>query len=196
MPYANNHYVIVEDPKGEYWEGSLVDPVTAHRLGQRNVILLPVVPDLFRLSGVGGFSKRAWGAGWSLDTPAPKHVTPLTMFCANVQDSGRQVCNVIRWVARLQHDDTAIQALKDGQKLQGSVRLVPDGNQRCMHRLGMSQKESPVDFSQYNAVDDRGGWTVGGMATASIPADDHYGFALYGRAPGVRVLWVAASLAY
>lgn len=75
-----NNKIVVWDPKGDYWEGSLVDDATARIVQTRGGAVLPTTPEHFKRSGCGGFFKRAWGAGWPLDYAAPKLCCPMVLF--------------------------------------------------------------------------------------------------------------------
>ena len=70
--------VVVDDPSGQYWEGALVKGREGHILRSRGVIVLPVDPRMFRFSGIGGYMKRSWGAGFPLTNVVPALNCPLT----------------------------------------------------------------------------------------------------------------------
>ena len=175
--------VVVWDPAGEYWEGGLVDAMRARRLKADGVVLLPVIPDLFRASGVAGYSKRAWGAGIALDSLAPRMTAPLTMY---LDPKVRGVA----WCARLVPDGAT------RERYSGTIMFAADSGQR-MHLQGSYREllDQPVRLASIGAPDEHGGWTVRGEGVASPPSEGHYGFALYASAPGLRVVWVAASSA-
>ena len=178
------HYIVVEDPEGTYYEGSLVDPLRAAKLTARGAVLLPVEPELFRLSGVGGYSKRAWGAGWPLDSVHPLAVAQLLLLC-DPEHPG------LHWCARLSRSDAA--QASEGHVVQGSLRIAADTSQRTPHNLRLIPGDSPIDAGKLGKPDARGGWTVRGRATLQCASQGHYGLALYGMAPGLRVLWAAVS---
>jgi hypothetical protein len=174
-------HVVVYDPKNEFWEGGVVTSIRAAQLRERGVVTLPVIPDLFRASGVGGYAKRSWGGGLPLDARVPTMVAPLTLYCT-------PEFRGLTWRARLvpEHDGP----------YDGMVRFASDSGQR-----------SPLRGS-YSALDDRfttlrdlpqadaeGGWVVGGEGVVGVGSEGHYGYSLYACAPGLRVVWVAASLA-
>ncbi len=96
-------YIVVEDPENSYWEGALVDEQRAGQLRARGVALLPCLPDMFRRSGVGGYARRAWGAGWPLDSAVPRMVAPLTVYLA--PEAGTHVY----WLARLVCDQELLE---------------------------------------------------------------------------------------
>ncbi len=187
---ANKNFIVVSDPTGDFWEGSLVDDARARQLESHGVILLPVIPDLFRSSGVGGFHKRSWGAGWSLNTSAPRMIAPLTMYCS-------KDFSVVHWRARLIPEDGFLALLQKGEPelLTGSLRISGDPSQANPNKISLTPKEV-IDIrtlTEKQLVD--GGFNIGGSATARVPQDAHYGLALYGFAPGLRVAWAAVSQA-
>lgn len=182
------HRVVVWDPKGEFWEGSLVEERVARVLQERGVAMLPVVPELLRRAGVGGFHKRAWGSGWPLDFMAPRLVCPLTMFLSTA-------LRTLHWVARLVPDDAHRQPASEGKTFtQGSVRLVGDSGQDHARMTTIANTTPAVDGAKLGKLDAEGGWTVGGDAEVNPSSDGFYGFGLYGTMPGVRVVWAAVSL--
>ncbi len=183
---SNNSWVVVHDPEGKFWPGAVVDALRANQLRPRGVALLPVVPQLFKLSGVGGYAKREWGAGWPMDEAVPRIHSPLTMYCVGEHTK-------FHWLARLVAD----QRFGAGATFDGSLRLAADHNQPNPLKVGLAPDPTrpSVDMRALGAPDVRNGWTVGGHATAKVPQDGHYGFGLYGSAPGLRVAWAAISLA-
>jgi hypothetical protein len=177
--------IVVWDPEGEYWEGALVDETRARVLEARHVVTLPVDASLLKRGGVAGYHRRSWGAGWPLDHFTPRMACPLTMFVD-------QAHRTVDWVARL-----ALDPGKPGAKpedLMGQLRLVGDGAQGGADHASLTPNTPAVDVRTLAVADEWGGWTVGGRCTMHAPADRHYGFSLYGTAPGLRVLWAAVSL--
>ena len=185
---AQIQQIVVWDSTDDFWEGSLVDDTRAGQLSARGVALLPVAPELFKRSGVGGYMKRSWGAGWPLDSIAPRVVAPLTLFCNPAHRN-------IHWKARLVCDASVLAKVEAGERFEGMLRLTADRGQATPFYAGFSPdpNEPVVDIRKLGKPDADGGWTVGGSGVASIPQEGHYGFALYGAAPGLRVAWVAAS---
>jgi hypothetical protein len=183
------HRVVVWDPSDNFWDGAVVTQVVANSLHARGVVTLPVVPDMFRASGVGGFAKRCWGAGLPLGARASTHAAPLTMFCVPGMRG-------LAWVARLVPDGEPPRA-----QYGGVLRFVADSGQRLpavasyqelssRDSGGLQRNWSPADLG---APDAEGGWCVGGSGLVSVGQEGHYGFSLYGAAPGLRVAWLAAS---
>lgn len=176
-------WIVVEDPKAEYLEGSLVDDEQARRLEHRGVILLPVVPDLFRSSGVGGYHRRHWGAGWSLNTITPRITAPLTIYAS----AGLPM---LHWRAKL-----VLVGAPDAP-LEGFLRFASDPSQAMPLKAGLGP-DCAVNVREAftPAVRAAGSLIVGGSVRASLPSDGHYGFGLYGTAPGLSVAWAAVSQA-
>lgn len=182
---TEQHHVVVEDPKGEYWEGAIVDSTTAGVLSARGVVVLPVAAELFHVSAVGGYFKRAWGAGW----PLPKHPglsCPMLLFVTQRQTA-------VHWVARLVRDVES----DERANFNGLVRLTPDSTQALAQRPGFvaDDREPAFDLSTLGPEREDGGWLIRGRAKVFAPSDGYMGLALYGAGPGLRVAWAAVSLA-
>ncbi len=178
----NDHHIVVSDPSNEYHAGSIIDISRARQLfATRAVISLPVQPELFKMSGVGGYMKREWGAGFPLDAIVPRMFCPLTMYCS-------KEFSHLHWAARLVASET-------GRKHQGTLRLTADSSQASPLYQSLTEGGPPVDCSKLGTPDARGGWVVRGTAELQVQQPGHYAFAIYGAAPGLRVAWAAISLA-
>jgi hypothetical protein len=178
------HHIVVEDLTGDFWEGAIVDAAQAAILASHGVTLLPVDPTLFHLSAVGGYFKRAWGAGW----PLPSHpglVCPMLMFVT-------QRHQMIRWAARLVRNVDA----EKTDRFTGQIRITPDTTQALAQRPGFAadEREPAFDLSMLGAERPEGGWIVRGSARVFSPNDGYLGLGLYGAGPGLRVAWAAVSL--
>jgi len=174
--------IVVYDPADEYWEGSLVEDNRAAQLEARGVVLLPVEASLFKLSGVGAYHRRAWGAGYPLSNATPRMNCPLTIFVV-------PECHSLHWVARLVPDPhLAVDPT-------GTLRIVIDSDQPGGSLGGFSMVDPGVDCSKLGPPDNDGGWQIGGKACIYPSHAGHAGLALYGSAPGLRVAWAAVSLA-
>lgn len=180
----NASWLVVEDLAGQYWPGAVVDVLKANTLRTRGVSMLPVAPRMFRLSGVGGYAKREWGAGWPMDEHVPRLHAPITVYCK--EDLGN-----LHWLARLAPAGGA------PKQLDGSLILVSDAQQPNPLRLGITpdEREPRVEGRALGKLDDRGGWIVGGKARCRVPQDGHYGLGLHGAIAGLRVVWLAVSQA-
>lgn len=183
-------WIVVEDPLGEWWEGALVDEGRKRQLESRGVVLLPCLPDLFRRSGVGGFHKRAWGAGLSVNGSQPRTVAPLTVYCS-------PEFHGMYWAARLIPEPPMVDRIMNDERnvFQGFLRFIADASQANPNKLGVT----PRNVFDLGTLDKRhyvqGGFIIRGDATLTVPGEAHYGFALYGTAPGLRIVWMAASQA-
>lgn len=176
--------VVVWDPSGTYWEGALVDAAKARVLSMppHNVVMLPVVPDMFGASSVAGWSKRAWGAGVPLSMMAPRMVAPLTLWM------DPKIRGLV-WRARLVPD-----VGPRPNRYAGVLRFAADSGQRIPFTAAYRElTDAPVQLEKLQATDADGGWIVGGEGVVGVSNEGHYGFAIYAAAPGLRVVWVAAS---
>lgn len=182
------NYVVVWDPEDVYWEGSIVDAAQALPLKARGVCLLPCDPKLFKRSGIGGYMRRGWGAGWPLDQTFPTLFCPLTIWASPTHRR-------IEWAARLLPIPSLVaRAHEAGLDLAGMIRLTNDSTQSAVSQAAMSPGAPPIDGRSLRRTDEHGGWTVGGSAAIHPVQDGHYGFALYGSLPGVRVAWAAITV--
>jgi len=184
-------YIVVEDPQGTWWEGAIVDEGRQRQLEARGVVLLPCIPDLFRRSGVGGFHKRAWGAGFPIDPIKPAIVAPLVLYCT-------QHFNALHWAARVALDEAHLEKVKNGDKavFDGAfIRFIGDSSQANPNKCTVA----PNVIANMSELDDRtlvdDGFILRGSSIASFSSDGHYGFALYGTARGLRIVWAAATQA-
>lgn len=179
-----NHFIVVEEFE-EFWEGAIVSPAQAQEIEGRGAVLLPATPELFRASAVGGYFKRAWGGGWEL----PRHpalICPMLLF---VDRSHHE----LHWCARLVRDVGA----EGVGRFAGQVRMTPDTSQALAQRAGFmaDDREPAVDLAALGDEDDGRGWIVRGRARVFASTDGYLGLGLYGAGPGLRVAWVATSLA-
>lgn len=188
-------WIVVEDMTGEFWEGSLVDENLKRKLTGRRMAMLPVMPSLFTASGVGGFHKRSWGSGWPLDAASPKFFSPLTIFCT-------RDLNSMHWAAKLVLSPAGRARLEANADtaLIGSLQLAPDSGQHNANRIGLAPKgDGSASFIAARSLkladmnDDDSSFYVGGEMVVSVPTNGHYGVALYGHMPDVRVAWAAVS---
>ncbi len=178
--------IVVWDPTGEFWEGSLIDSARARQLVQRGVAVLPCVPEMFHASGVGGYAKRAWGAGWPLDSAVPRLIAPLTLFCDRSMKG-------IHWAIRLVTSPEYAERVRGGDRFSGMIRFAADRSQQTPFFTGVSG-EKGVLAEEIGPPDEQNGWTLQSSGVVNVPQNGHYGFGVYGTAPGLRVAWVAASL--
>ncbi len=184
------HHVVVWDPEGDYWEGAIVDSQKAVQLAGRGVASLPCVAEVFRFAGVSGFAKRAWGAGWPLDTVVPALVCPLSIYSPG-QLPG------LEWCARVVPTESGKANLAAGREVAQGVLRIAAGEHRGLQRAVVAEhpaRPNAVEIAKLGAPDEDGGWTIYGHALLQTPGEGYYGLSLYGFAPGLRVVWVAATL--
>jgi len=178
------HHIVVEDPEGQYFEGSIVDHSVAVQIRGRGGIALPADPTLFREMGNGGYFKRAWGSGWPCDHSIPTHFCPMTLFLTKEHQ-------IVHWAARLVGDgETAGAAPPDSPGTIGFA-AVPGRSNTMIAPL--TPQTPPARIRDLGACDEQGGWIIKGHAHARIVADGHHSFALYGTGAGLRVAWAAAT---
>lgn len=174
-------HIVVWDPEGEFWEGGLVDASRARQLEARGVILLPIVPRLFAAGGIGGFHKRAWGAGWPLPPHVPAVHCPLTIH-------GSKQLRALHWAARLVPENVVGEHSYDGQ-----LRFMSDLTQANVQHASYLPEGAAFELSKLGPLDPRGGWIVRGRGSLSPTTDGFMGFAFYGFGPGLKMAWAACS---
>lgn len=182
-----SHLVVVDDPMGEYWEGSLIEEKRAEMLKARGLIALPVDPELIRISGVGGFYKRSYGSGWPLSNAAPTGNCPVTLYTTRNHHR-------LGWAARLVLDPSAPQ-----KNHVGLLRLTSDTAQATAMQGGFvgndPRDKNLIDVSKLGSADAEGGWTVTGTGTIRSTGEGYLALTLYGTAPGLAVEWLAVAVA-
>lgn len=186
---VNKHYVVAWDPEGKYWEGALVDHAVATMIRGRGGAALPTDPELFQISGVGGYMRRGWGSGWPLDALMPKAICPLSLYLTTDH-------RTLYWAARLQADDASVgRAMESGLDLSSSVQIMSYAPRANMFKAPVTPKENTHQIRALGKADERGGWTIGGTAAVHPAMEGVAAFALYGSGAGVRVAWAALSVA-
>lgn len=181
-PAQTKQSIVVWDPTGDYWEGALVAPQRAEVIRSQGGCVLPAAPELFRLSGVGGFTKRSWGSGWPLNFLHPQLACPLTVLLTEGYRG-------VHWAIRLVDDGS-----REPGQIQGTLRLSSDTSQSYALKASLTPIGSPILGANLGKPDEYGGWTLTGRATVHPPQMGHHGFALYGTMPGCRVAWAALSV--
>lgn len=187
--------IVVWDPKGEWWQGGVVDPARARALAAEGVVMLPVRRQLLESNGaLGGFFFRAWGSGWPLQPGPYRMVCPLALRVRAVETAQVDPPTTLSWVARLVPGDD-VELHEDGRYVgQGIVRLAFDSAQPGAFGGGVSPTDkSAVDVAQLGKPDANGGWTIRGEALLTPVSDMTVGLGLYCSAPGLRVAWAAVS---
>lgn len=186
MNKQNLTHIVVVDPKGEYWEGALVDPHTALMIEARGAVVLPTTPSLFRISGVGAFAKRCWGAGIPIDAVTPRVIAPLTIY---VEPELR----TLHWAACLVRDHSIPDAA-GSRDLLGSLRLVSDTAQPSSTQGGVAAAQRAVVHLHEHKLDDKGMVIIRGTASIVPSSPGHAGVGLYGTGYALRLVWAAVSL--
>jgi len=182
--------IVVFDPKGDYWEGALVDEHTAMVLNARGAVVLPTSPELFRISGIGGFMKRSWGSGIVFDYPTPRVIAPLSIYVT-------PELRTLTWAARLIREPGS-----EDRNVIGQLRLVSDSAQPSSTQGGVGAHElSSRDGRFANVIniqeiqpDEAGNLIARGVSRVVASAPGISGVGLYGTGQGVRLLWAAVSL--
>jgi hypothetical protein len=178
------HAVVVDDPIHDYWDGAVISSAEAVAINARGGCTLPLLAEQLQVSGAGGYVKRSWGGGLPLDMRAPAIVAPLALHCEP------RIRGLV-WRARLVRDTIHPVAQPDGR-----VRFTGDTGRRGTHGAIYQELEKSSGLvREFPRPDAQGGWTIGGAGSVSAAIEGMCGFALYACAPGLRVLWVAASLA-
>jgi hypothetical protein len=193
-------WIVVDDPSGEWNEGSLVDAVRAKQLSSRGVTLLPVVPEYFRMSGVGGYFHRSWGSGFPLSNNVPMFAAPITIYAdptrvgRTAAGTSTTISSVLNWRARIVN----IGEEKGEGAVYGTLRMAADtGQSHSRYATVVPGSSRVVDIGKLGKPEkDRNqwGWTVGGDVTVNVPNPGHFGFGLYGMGPGLAIAWIAASM--
>jgi hypothetical protein len=79
----------------------------------------------------------------------------------------------------------------------GFLKISIDASQVIANKAGVTPRDSGVDIRALTKMklSKTGHFLVQGSATIRCPTDGHYGFGLYGYAPGLRLVWAAVSQA-
>lgn len=191
-------YIVVE-PANHPWrdgtlrEGQIVGQREYLQLKAAGVVMLPYAEPLARLSGVGGYHRRAWGEGITLSGLTPRLACPLTVFLTTQQRAK------LSWCALAVPDAETMRDLGAGRRpYTGRVQLAGDQSQAIASKIvttgngGMVQLDG-LGSPQYRK--DLGGFLLEGVTEALVPMDGHYGLGIYGMARGLRVVWAAVAQA-
>lgn len=180
------NHVVVWDPEGRYWEGSLVDQHVAATIRGRGGVVLPADASLFQVSGCGGFFKRAWGAGWPCDFAVPRMFCPMTLFLTKDH-------RVIHWAARLVPDERHQTAENGPPDSPGTIQIISVPARANLYQAAITPRTNAKSIREFGPVDSEGGWSIGGHAYATVMNEGNHSFGLYGSGSGVRVAWAAIS---
>lgn len=182
-------WIVVEDQERKYFEGELLDTVRAKQCESWGAVVLPFDEALSKRSGVGGYYRRAFGEGLSMAANAtiPRAVGQMTLFLANGSTSR------ISWKARIVPDAATVSGWVAGKTFEGTLRLIPDGSQESPFRFGLGNQTACDMRALPQTARTAGGLVISGEADVTVPQDGLYGVALFGRVPGFRLRWLAAS---
>lgn len=173
-------HIVIDDPNGENYEGSLVDDLTAKILMGKDVVVLPIAEHLLLRTGIGGFFKRAWGSGIPMSSHAPSSIAPMTIFVDTEIDT-------INWAIRIVPDVD----MPNVKEFNGLLRLMIDSSQP--NGGSISHVREHFALNDLGAPDARGGWTLRGSYVVKAYGAGFMGLSVYGTAPGLRVLWSAIT---
>jgi hypothetical protein len=188
-----NYHVVVWDPRGEFAEGSIVQGEQAHQIQTYGAETLPVMPDLFRHHGIGGYMRRGWGSGWPLDHSVPKMTCPLSLYIPGNIGATQTATEpsrdaLVHWCARLEPASKLVKSFT------GVFRFASDPSQPCANFCGFAEQWDPRPIAELGPVDAHGGWVLRGRAKFRPTAEGVFAFAFYAAAVDLRVTWAAVSL--
>lgn len=173
--------IVVWDPSAELAEGLVFGgPKATMGLHSRGLVSLPVDPDLMGNHALGGYFRRSWGAGWAFDRMAATRGCPMMLLV--VPD--RQY---IHWIAR-------VQPVREGEALQGTIRLTTSTAQIGAMSGGLAAEVLPAELGKLGDCDDHGGWIIGGRNRVNVVQEGFIALNLYGASLNARIMWSAVSL--
>lgn len=179
-------FIVVWDPSGDFWEGSVIPQEQASIIKSRGGAVLPCDTRFFRRAGVAGYMRRGWGAGWPLEHHNPMPFCPMTVFLTPQHKE-------VYWTARIVPADVGRVKETPGI-LAGTIQLSPDSNQSPQFQTGMMPDSERISVRDLGAIDQYDGWTISGRARIMPTVENYFGFTLYGACPGIRVVWTAMSV--
>lgn len=181
--------IVVWDPSGEYLEGQVVGMELKGYVESHGGAVLPVNTDFFRLTGVAGYHRRAWGLGIPIETISQNKFCPLSLWI----DARLRRYD---WKAMLVPTDTAmVKAALGGNVIsQGSLRLIAEAGVVGELRASLHPEGPVVDGAKLGVPNSDECWLVGGGGAIDVRSDGFYGFALYGAMLGMRVAWAAVTV--
>lgn len=188
----NEYEVVVHDPSGKYWDGSLVLAASIPMLKAGGGISLPVDAKQVTQGGAAGWYKRAWGAGWPMDYPTSQ--LACRMLLAVPQGE-----SVVNWAAMLVAGPPVQEMLQEPNKLSlmgnGQVSLASD-QQQSLQTATYTPMTQPVGLKglEKELRAGKGTCIVQGRGAVRTERAGVHGFALYGSMPGMRVAWAALAV--
>ena len=150
------YQVAIWDPKGDIWEGALLEDSAALALLGRGGVALPVDAAAVKDGGLSGYAKRAWGGGWPMDFATPR------LCCRIAVGTPAGTGKVIHWAARLLPTQEIARAATAGEmhKYSGSFHLAADSSQVGVQKCSVNNGTAPVTVAQLGQLDRHGGWNV------------------------------------
>ncbi len=182
------HYVVVSDPSGEYWEGAIVNAAKVRQLASRGVEAVPCDPRKFAQGGAGYVSRR-WGSGISVSHLHPVLVSPVAILVI-AED------RYVHWLARVVPDPNFP---KNQARGGGQLALASDPTQphaQCGRISGVVSRPEPLENLRddlQHLQESGGGWTIGGTCLLSA-TPGFVGLALRGAGLGFAVASLAISV--
>lgn len=189
----NEYEVVVHDPSGKYWDGSLVLAASSGMLRSEGGITLPIDAKQVTQGGASGWYKRAWGAGWPLDYPTPQLACRMLL-------SVPQGESTVHWAAMLLAGQAVQDMVAEPNKLSmlgnGTVSFTSD-QQPSLLTATYSPNSQPVSLKglEKELRAGKGTCIVRGFGSVRAERAGVHGFAIFGSMPGMRVAWAAASSA-
>lgn len=189
----NEYEVVVHDPSGKYWDGSLVLTASSGMLRSEGGITLPIDAKQVTQGGASGWYKRAWGAGWPLDYPTPQLACRMLL-------SVPQGESVVHWAAMLMAGPDVLKMIEEPNKLSmlghGTVSLTSDQQQSLLTGT-YAPGTQPVSLKalEKELKAGKGTCIVRGQGSFRAERAGVHGFAVFGSMPGMRVAWAAVSSA-
>ncbi len=177
-------HVVVWDPAlpsgvapGMLMNGGTNDFAAARR---RGVALLPVHPELVRLTAAGLVHVQGYGTGALFNRNHGEYGCPLLLLA-------RPAAPYVHWAARI---------APKRERLAGTLRILVNPDQPASLRGKVTPiGEGAVDLARLaqQEPDAYGGYTVGGVVQLRV-GEGYVGLCLHAVATGCRVLWAAATL--
>lgn len=177
------HVIVADGGMSGYAEGSLLTDNVAEAARSKGAVLLPVDVSLFgpgSIAGIG-YSRRAWGGGYPMDSVSSKLHAPLVTYV-------HEGASEMHWAL----------AVRFKGEPNGRVQVNIDSNQAGTGRFGMSHRNNPVvnlvELAREGKARPDGSWLIEGSAGLSVGSSGYAGIAIYGAGQEVNILWMAASL--
>lgn len=188
----SEYEVVVHDPTGTYWDGSLIQSTMKSMLATKGGVSLPIDAKTVTQGGASGWYKRAWGAGWPMDYPSSQ------LACRMLLAVPQGEC-VVNWAAMLVAGPPIEEMLKVPDKLalmgNGILSLASD-QQPSLQTATYTPTTQPVGLKglEKDLRAGKGTCIVQGRGAVRAERSGVHGFAIYGTMPGMRVAWAALAV--